>query len=579
MWFFLTGTSHQYFQLLQINARSILVHVPVKATVLNLLPPSDTDPDRIKAALGADEITIVPSVEVKDRGAKAGLEFIKKVHKDFESTIFAINTLNWTYQSQRTNLYGLACLVPAVKRVVINADGSLVPLNWPGLIFNELPFSYRQKISGSLLLGKTQNLVNQNLKHEYIYHTIGPSDVKKVTYLRTDLWYGVTAGGSVGHVAGVIDGFVGNNVDVEIISWEKPALLNPSAEFTRVKPSSLFINDRELGLMSYNGQLISKIAKRLIDDPPDLVYARYALNSWAPVTIAEMAAVPLVVEYNGSEIWIEKTWGAGLKYPEHASGIEDWVLRTAEVISVVSRPLKDDLVSRGFDECRIIVNPNCVDPARFNPDNWTCEEIEDLKIKLGISPGCTVAGFIGTFSPWHGVEVLANAIPTALNNCSKLHFLLIGDGPLWQDVREKLRVADVLDRVTMTGLVPQDEAAKYLMCSDFFLSPHVPNPDGTPFFGSPTKLFEYMALGKGIIASDLDQLGEVLQHESTALLVKPGDTGSLLDAIGNLYENPDLAGSLGKAARDVALKEYTWKAHVRKIIDHLRDASTCKLTT
>ncbi len=56
----------------------------------------------------------------------------------------------------------------------------------------------------------------------------------------------------------------------------------------------------------------------------------------------------------------------------------------------------------------------------------------------------------------------------------------------------------------------QSEAPTYLAISDIVVSPTVPNPDGSPFFGSPTKLFEYMAMGKPIVASDLDQIGEVL---------------------------------------------------------------------
>jgi glycosyltransferase involved in cell wall biosynthesis len=136
-------------------------------------------------------------------------------------------------------------------------------------------------------------------------------------------------------------------------------------------------------------------------------------------------------------------------------------------------------------------------------------------------------------------------------------------------VVDRLRVADVLDNVTFTGIVPQDQAPKYLMCSDIFLSPHVPNADGTPFFGSPTKLFEYMALGKGIIASDMDQLGEILTNEETALLVPPADDAALAHAIERLCTDRELSDRLGKAARELALREYTWEAHVKRIIDRL----------
>ena len=62
--------------------------------------------------------------------------------------------------------------------------------------------------------------------------------------------------------------------------------------------------------------------------------------------------------------------------------------------------------------------------------------------------------------------------------------------------------------------------------SDVLVSPHVANADGTPFFGSPTKIFEYMGLGKPIVASDLNQIGEVIEHERSGLLCPPGDVGA-----------------------------------------------------
>ena len=99
----------------------------------------------------------------------------------------------------------------------------------------------------------------------------------------------------------------------------------------------------------------------------------------------------------------------------------------------------------------------------------------------------------------------------------KVRLLLIGDGGKMPLVRDILQRSGAIGRAVLTGTVPQSDTPGYLATADIFASPHVPNPDGSPFFGSPTKLFEYMAMGRAIIASDLDQIGEVLAVSYTHL--------------------------------------------------------------
>jgi glycosyltransferase involved in cell wall biosynthesis len=167
-----------------------------------------------------------------------------------------------------------------------------------------------------------------------------------------------------------------------------------------------------------------------------------------------------------------------------------------------------------------------------------------------------------------------------------VHFMLVGDGQLMPQVRAIL--ADVAsDLVTLTGLVQQDEAPLHLAASDILLSPHVPNPDGTKFFGSPTKLFEYMGMGRAIIASDLDQIGAILckswhvgedgipagteaLKESSALLTTPGSEQDLIKALAFLIENPGARTLIGNNARALVLSEYTWESHVQAILSKLQ---------
>jgi glycosyltransferase involved in cell wall biosynthesis len=83
-----------------------------------------------------------------------------------------------------------------------------------------------------------------------------------------------------------------------------------------------------------------------------------------------------------------------------------------------------------------------------------------------------------------------------------------------------------------------------------------------------------MAMAKGIVASRLGQIGEVLTHERTALLVEPGNAGELKDAIVRLSSSKDLRDTLGAAARQNAVERHTWKHNAQRVLDAYRELTT-----
>ena len=388
-------------------------------------------------------------------------------------------------------------------------------------------------------------------------------------YLRTDMSVGLKAGGSVGHIAGVINHlheFAGPPI---MITTDVVPTVRPEIDVRCVTPPEAFWEYPELPSFVMNDAFTDEAA-RLGDRPLSFVYQRYSLNSFSGARLAVDRALPFVVEYNGSEIWMSRHWGSPLEHEALSERIERLNLIAADLIVVVSRAMADELAGRGVPREKILTNPNGVEPDRYSPE----VDGSGVRRELGLD-GKTVIGFIGTFGPWHGAEVLADAFGRLLTERPELRrdvrLLMIGDGVRMPDVQAALAKYGVADLTVLTGVVAQADGPRYLAAADILASPHVPNADGTPFFGSPTKLFEYMAMGKGIVASDLDQVGEVLEHGGAAVMCVPGDPDSLARGLADLIDNPARRDVLGREARRLVLERHTWRAHTARIIERLRE--------
>lgn len=387
-------------------------------------------------------------------------------------------------------------------------------------------------------------------------------------YLRADLWFGIEAGGSVGHIAGVVNNlgaFTGRPI---VLTTDTLPLVDPWIETHVVDPGERFRSAPEQRMAAFSDTMYDAAKSLLGGRAPGFIYQRYSAFNYSGLALAGHYGVPLVLEYNGSAVWMSRHWHGAFRHEALAEEIELANLRAADLVVVVSRVMADELAERAVDPARVLVNPNGVDPETYSPgiDGTTVQREYGLQ-------GKRVVGFIGTFGPWHGAEVLAEAFGLLLQRQpayrDTLRLLMVGDGVTMSEVVRNLEKYGALDSAILTGIVPQAEGPAHLAACDVLVSPHVPNPDGTPFFGSPTKLFEYMAMGKGIVASDLDQIGEVLEDERTAVLVEPGDPAALAGGIARLLEDPLLRSRLGSAARAEVVEKYTWKEHTRRIIEAL----------
>jgi glycosyltransferase involved in cell wall biosynthesis len=366
-----------------------------------------------------------------------------------------------------------------------------------------------------------------------------------------------SSGGAISHIRGFLYGLKASGRTCRVFSGA-PLAQDAFATET-VDPGGRPYFFREAAMLSYNLMFTRGVQKYLASATPGAFYQRHCRFSIAGALLSSRLKVPLILEYNGPEGWIADHWDP-TPFRSWIRLCEEVSLRYATRIIVVSEALRAELSERGIPADRIRVNPNAVDPDYFYPGL----KREPGRRELGVDPDEVLVGFAGSFSLWHGIEILEQALVRLLSNrppC-RLRFVLMGNGLLHGEMRSALAAYESAGEVIFTGSLPSDKVVEYLDACDILVSPHIPMPDGSRFFGSPTKLFEYMAMGKGIVASRLEQLAEVLEHEQTALLVTPGDVNELAEAILDLAVNPAKREALGDAARHAAVERHSWSRNV-----------------
>jgi len=394
---------------------------------------------------------------------------------------------------------------------------------------------------------------------------IGTGGAPLIVYLRSTPGAGTQIGGAASHINGFVNAALKQGARINFLSNDEIAGLEE--EKTRLKiiwPEPIGSTRPVFDL--HNNLLFTRGAVREIaDNPPDFIYQRYARFSWAGVEASLHTGRPLFLEYNGSEVWVGKHWDSVgmLGLLERCERLN---LGAAARIFVVSEVERRNLLRAGVEADKIVVNPNGVDVEKFRPGIGGTKE----RAELGIADDETLVGFVGTFGPWHGVLALAEAI-TLLPASARIRFLLVGGGVLKSEVERLLREAGALERVIFAGVIAHERVPALLDACDVLASPHVPLADGSEFFGSPTKLFEYMAMGKGIVASRLGQIGDVLEDEKTALLVEPGNARELCEALQRLAHSRDLREHLGAAARSAAIARHTWEHNAARVLDAYQD--------
>ncbi|MFN3638669.1 MAG: glycosyltransferase [Chloroherpetonaceae bacterium] len=380
----------------------------------------------------------------------------------------------------------------------------------------------------------------------------------KVFFLRTEYFGATTEGGSLAVTKGFTDGLLQLGHEALVAANRTLPLSQKVKQYTIPYPE-IFKNLPEVLFFPYNRKSFREAKKIIEREQPQFLYQRHSIFNYAGALLKRETGIPFLLQVEGSEVWVKKNWGKAY-FTKALEWSEEIQLEQADAIVVVSSALKSQLIELGVRAEKITVIPNGVDAARYSPD----VSGEAVRKKLGLEEKFVI-GYAGTFGHWHGITVLANAVKEVVRKIPNAHVLLIGDGVLRGEVEDILDRDSVRQKATITGMMPSDVVPEYLAACDVLVISAINNPD-VPFFQSPIKLFEYMAMQKPVVASCVGQIQEVIQDGINGLLVPENNPSELAEALCRLAKDEPLRESLAKAARRDAVEKYSWQENARAVL-------------
>jgi glycosyltransferase involved in cell wall biosynthesis len=233
----------------------------------------------------------------------------------------------------------------------------------------------------------------------------------------------------------------------------------------------------------------------------------------------------------------------------------------ARNIIVITSYLKKELMDLGYSSERILVAPDAVDLSEY-------EHIQGSRVEsrmhCGLPPQGNIVLYSGNLFAWKGVYTLVDAFETLPN---ALLVIVGGSDDVLPAFKEYVASKPYAERITVVGFKKHQEIAAYLTSADALVIPNSAKEHISKYNTSPLKLFEYMASGVPIVASDLPSMREVI-GEKEAFFFEADNVRSLADTIAMVLERRDEASVRAQAALK-KVQNYSWTARARSILSFI----------
>ena len=358
-------------------------------------------------------------------------------------------------------------------------------------------------------------------------------------------------------VLGLIKGFESQGWSVEqfIVGDRTPQEWSAKGSGAAVSKGflrTLAIDIVRMGLGLYN----SWRSWREIGQKVDWVF-EYAATLQCLGWIFQRHGIPWILQVEALLYYEAKEERKALVLDGIAKKLELWSYRQCDVIACVSATLKEILVTDiGIDPHKIVLVPNGVDVEFLDPQ---------LHQPKRVFSEFTI-GFVGSLYSWAGLDLLLEAIADLKDTGYNLSLVIVGDGEMMPTWSQQAIDLGIEQQVKFIGRVSWQEVPQYIAGCDVGYSGQIQLQMGKMYL-SPMKLYEYMSMGKPVVASAFEDARRLVEEGQTGFLYPPGDKQALKQSLIAAYEAKERLPAMGQQARQQIEREHSWSNRVQHLLE------------
>jgi glycogen synthase len=365
-------------------------------------------------------------------------------------------------------------------------------------------------------------------------------------------------GGIARHCEGLAKALVKQKHDVHLFTLDFPG----SPDYEEIDGVKIYRTSTELGhpnfltwVLMFNHFLSKRMADITKKVEFDIMHVHDWLAAFSGISFKHFIKKPMILTVHSTEVGRAQ----GLHSPDSFSinGIEWWSTYEANRVIVCSQSMKNEICNHfNIPEKKVDVIPNAIEIEKYQPSI----DRGLVRQRYGVGWGEKLVLCVGRLVSQKGIEYFIRAIPQIAKQFPEAKYIIVGEGWSRDSLEAEARASGHGNKIRFTGFASDQEVINLMTSADVLVVPSIYEPFGIV-------ALEGMATGVPVVASQVDGLAEIIEHDRTGIFVFPKNPESIAWGIKRILSDYDHAKWMTENAKEKLHKAYSWEAVAMKTVE------------